>query len=138
MSGGATVLARRLAKFQKGPHTAAMMEAEEKIGGLTPEEFLAGERRSESRHEYVGGIPYAMAGASEEHNLISLNLASALRSHLQKQPCRVFMVDMKVRLRIAREDIFYYPDVMVACDPRDTDRYFKRYPTVLIEVLSDD
>src|SRR5690349_4354120 len=119
-------------------HTAAMMEAAEKMAALTVEEYLAGEGRSESRHEYIGGIGYGMGCGSEGHNIISLNLASALRSHLQKQPCRVFMVDMKVRLQIGRDDIFYYPDIMVACDPRDTDRYFKRYPKVLIEVLSDE
>ncbi len=47
------------------------------------------------------------------------------------------MSEGKARLRLAGEEIFYYPDVMVVCDARDTDRYFKRYPKVLIEVLSD-
>src|SRR6266436_4707586 len=47
------------------------------------------------------------------------------------------MPEGKLRLRVANEEIFYYPDVMVACDPRDTDRYFKRYPKVLVEVLSE-
>ena len=47
------------------------------------------------------------------------------------------MSEGKLRLRVANEEIFYYPDVMVACDPRDTDRYFKRYPKVLVEVLSE-
>ena len=66
------------------------------------------------------------------------NLLAALHAHLRGKPCRVFMVDMKVRLRISHDDVFYYPDLMVACDARDTDRYFKRYPRVLIEVLSPD
>lgn len=114
------------------------MEAAVKTGVATVEAYLSGEGRSEVRHEYIGGTLYAMAGASEEHNTISLNLATALRSHLRGKPCRVFMADMKVRPRIAREDIFYYPDIIVACDPRDTDRYFKRYPKVLVEVLSED
>ena len=48
------------------------------------------------------------------------------------------LLELKLRLQIARTDIFYYPDVMVACDPRDADRYFKRFPKVLIEVLSPD
>jgi Uma2 family endonuclease len=47
------------------------------------------------------------------------------------------MSEGKVRLRLANEEIFYYPDVMVACDPRDTDRYFKRYPKIVVEVLSE-
>src|SRR5947207_4620098 len=114
------------------------METAGMLGAVTVEEYLSGELRSETRHEYIDGILYAMAGASEEHNLIATNLLAALHAHLRGEPCRVFLVDMKVRLLIARTDIFYYPDLMVACDPRDTDRYFKRYPKVLIEVLSPD
>jgi Uma2 family endonuclease len=67
-----------------------------------------------------------------------MNLAAALHAHLRGKSCRAFMADLKVRLQIARTDIFYYPDVVVVCDPRDTDRYFKRYPKVLMEVLSPD
>lgn len=114
------------------------MEAAAKPGPLSVEEYLAGELRSEIRHEYVGGTVYAMAGTSEEHNTIAGNIFAALHAHLRGKPCRVFIVDMKVRLFIAREDVFYYPDLMVTCDPRDTDRYFKRFPKVLIEVLSPD
>jgi len=62
---------------------------------------------------------------------------AALRSHLHSKPCRVFIADMRLRLQIASDELFYYPDVMVTCDPRDTDRFFKRYPKVLIEVLSE-
>ena len=92
------------------------------------EDYLAGELTSGVRHEYVGGQLYAMAGASSEHNIISLNVAFALRSHLRGKPCQVFVADVKVKVLIADEEIFYYPDVMVTCDPRDTDRYFKRFP----------
>lgn len=77
-----------------------------------------------------------MAGGSEDHNLITLNLAFALRTHLRGRHCRVNVADVKVRLQISEEDVFYYPDVMVACDPRNLDPYFKRFPQVLIEVLS--
>jgi Uma2 family endonuclease len=101
-------------------------------------DYLAGEPISEFRHEYIGGEIHAMAGASEEHNAISGNLFAALLSHLKGRRCRTFIHDMKVRLQIAGDDIFYYPDVMVACDPRDTDRYFKRFPTVIVEVLSPE
>jgi Uma2 family endonuclease len=105
---------------------------------VSVEEYLAGERVSETRHEYLGGSIHAMAGASEEHNTIAGNLFVALRLHFQGKHCRVFMTDMKVRLLVAGDDILYYPDVLVACDPRDTDRYFKRFPKVLIEVLSPE
>ena len=112
------------------------MQATQKVVLLSVEEYLSGEPGSRDRHEYLGGVVYAMAGASEDHNVISLNMAFALRTHLQGKHCKVNVADVKVRLQISAEDVFYYPDVMVACDPRDTDRYFKRFPQVLIEVLS--
>jgi Uma2 family endonuclease len=113
------------------------MEAIAGSASLSVEEYLAGEPRSEVRHEYLGGIVYAMAGASVSHNLISGNLFAALRTHLRGSPCGVFIADVKVRLHLANDDIFYYPDVMVACDARDNDEFFKRYPKVLIEVMSE-
>ena len=113
------------------------MQAALKLDWMSAEEYLARERTSALRHEYIGGTIHAMAGGSKEHNRLSLNLASTLNAHLRGKPCQVFMADVKVRLDIAG-DIFYYPDVAVTCDKRDTDRYFIRYPKVLIEVLSED
>ena len=114
------------------------MQAIQKATAISVEEYLAGELTSRDRHEYLGGVVYAMAGASDDHNVISLNLASALRTHLRGKRCRTYMADVKVRLQIAEEDVCYYPDVMIACDERDTHRYFKRFPQVLIEVLSPE
>ena len=116
---------------------SSLMQAAQQLDWISVEDYLEGEQASEVRHEYIGGVVYGMAGASDEHNLISGSLYSALRAHVRGGPCRAFATDAKVRLEIARDDIFYYPDVMVACDPRDTDRFFKRFPKVLIEVLSD-
>ncbi len=114
------------------------MHAAQELEPITVEDYLAGEPLSEVRHEYIGGVVYAMTGANREHNTLAGNLFAALHDHLRGKPCEVFMADLKVRLEVVREDIFYYPDVAVACDPRDTDRYFIRYPKVLIEVLSPD
>ena len=114
------------------------MQAVEHASSISVEDYLAGELKSEIRHEYIGGLVYAMAGTSDRHNIICQNLMIALRSHLRGKPCRVFMESVKLRLRIANEDLFYYPDLIVTCDPRDTERYFKSFPSVLIEVLSPD
>jgi len=114
------------------------MQALKALEPFSVEDYLQGEPLSEVRHEYVGGTVYAMAGASEDHNIVAGILFAALHSHLRGKPCRAYTADLKVRLEIPRTDIFYYPDVMVACDPRDTERYFKRHPKVLIEVLSPD
>ena len=101
------------------------------------EEYLAAEQQSPVRHEYIGGNVYAMAGASDRHNLISGNIYAMLHSHLRGRPCRVFMADVKLRMQVRGENIFYYPDLMVVCDARDTDPFFKRFPKVLVEVLSE-
>ena len=104
---------------------------------ISVDDYIDGEQRSEVRHEYIAGVVYAMAGGSIDHNLIALNFAAALRNHLTGKHCRVLMADVKVRLEIDQDDVFYYPDVMVGCDPRDTEKFYLRHPKVIIEVLSE-
>jgi len=114
------------------------MATAEVIERMTVEDYLSGELRSEVRHEFIGGSVYAMAGASQEHNTLAGNIFAALHTRIAEGPCRVFMADMKVRLHIAQDEVFYYPDLVVTCDARDTNRYFVRHPKVLIEVLSGE
>ncbi|MDJ0648479.1 MAG: Uma2 family endonuclease [Xenococcaceae cyanobacterium MO_188.B19] len=104
---------------------------------LTVEEYLKSEQDSEIRHEYVAGQIYAMAGASEEHNLIVGNIFALLRPHLRASSCRAFVSDMKVKVKTQQADIFYYPDLLVTCDPNDNKKYFKTNPNLIVEVLSD-
>lgn len=114
------------------------MEAVQQPAWISAADYLEGEQQSEVRHEYVAGTAYAMAGASEEHNTIAVNVLAELRAHLRGKSCRPFIADMKIRVNVGHDDIFYYPDIMVVCDPHDADRFFKRYPRVIIEVLSAD
>ena len=100
-------------------------------------EYLEGERFSEVRHEYVDGKVFAMAGASEAHELVALALASALYQHSKRGPCRVFKGDMKLKVAVQGRDLAYYPDIMATCDPTDDQPLHKEKPTVLIEVMSD-
>lgn len=97
------------------------------------EEYLELEKSSPDRHEYVGGALYAFAGSSERHNRIALSVAAKLLGASTGGPCRVYMSDVKLR---AAEDVIYYPDVMVTCDPDDSDAYVKHLPCVVVEVLS--
>lgn len=99
---------------------------------LTVEDYLLAEKNSPIRHEYMGGYVFAMAGASEEHNLIAVNLCTLLRSHLRGSSCRVFMSDMKVKIH---DDIFYYPDLLVTCHSEDNHRYFKTQPNLIYDSL---
>jgi Uma2 family endonuclease len=107
------------------------------VNFLTVEEYFQLEQTSEIRHEYVEGEVFAMAGASEEHNLITGNIYSLLRSHLRGTPCRTFASDMKLKVKVQKVDIFYYPDVLVTCDPNDNQRFFKTHPNLIVEVLSN-
>jgi Uma2 family endonuclease len=100
------------------------------------ETYLQGELTSEVRHEYIAGQVYAMTGVSVAHNLIGLNLATALHAHLRGGPCRVFMSDLKLHLRIAGDDIFYYPDLMVCCQAEDRARYWREQPCLIVEIAS--
>lgn len=103
---------------------------------LTPDEYLQIEEKSPIKHEYINGEVYAMAGASDAHITIALNLATLLRNHVRSSLCRVYISDMKAR--IEQKNCYYYPDILVTCDPRDRETSnYKRYPKVIIEVLSD-
>lgn len=113
------------------------MAVEERVPLLSVEDYLAGERVSEVRHEYVGGRVYAMVGASRRHALIVGNLHAWLHPEVRRHGCQVFVNDMKVRLTVAGEDIFYYPDLMVTCDPRDRETYYCTRPCLIVEVLSE-
>jgi Uma2 family endonuclease len=105
---------------------------------VTVEEYLAGEVRAETKHEYLGGVVYAMAGASEEHNVIAANLMGMLYGQLRGKPCQPFGSDMKVRLQNLGDTYFYYPDAMVACDPSDSGHGWRERPAVLFEIMSED
>jgi len=99
---------------------------------LSVEKYLKGENDGNLRHEYIYGEVYAMAGSSDRHNQISGNIFVKLFQKFSgSKDCRVFMTDMKLQ---ADEETFYYPDVFVACD--NPDRYFRREPILIIEVLS--
>src|SRR5437667_4237777 len=103
---------------------------------ISVKEYLEGERLSDARREYVGGYIYAMARASDDHNRIAGNIHGELRERLRGSPCEAFMVDMK--LKIPGSQAFYYPDVLVACDPADNAKYFRERPMVVFEVLSSE
>jgi Uma2 family endonuclease len=105
---------------------------------VSVEDYLSGELLSEIRHEYVGGEVYAMAGANNTHNILSGNIFAALHAHLEGTPCVPYVSGMKVKVKAANEEIFYYPDVMVACDPFDNAKLWREKPVVIVEVSSPE
>ncbi|MCX7092782.1 MAG: Uma2 family endonuclease [Methylobacter sp.] len=99
---------------------------------ISEEEYLQGELVAEFKHEFIDGEAYAMAGASEAHNLLAGNIFAELKSQLKGTPCRTFIADMKVK--VAND--FFYPDVMVVCQNSDDSDYYKQSPVIIVEVLS--
>ncbi len=104
---------------------------------VSVEEYLAAEEGSEVRHEYLGGLVYAMSGETRDHNLIVQNCGFALRQHLQGGPCQLFLSDIRVNFDLRQDQYFYYPDLVVTCDKRDTHPRFVQFPRLIIEVLSE-
>ena len=105
---------------------------------ITEEEYLETEVRSEFKREYLGGAIYAMAGASEPHNIISANLLGMLYGRLRGKGCQPFGSDMKVRLHPIDSTYYYYPDAMIACDPTDSGHGWRERPAALFEIISED
>ena len=102
---------------------------------MTAEEFLAWDAHETLRHEFVRGEVFAMAGAEERHITTTGNLYMLLRAHVRGSPCRVFMLDMK--LRVAEADSYFYPDVLVTCSAADaTNPKIKSEPLLVVEVRS--
>lgn len=102
-------------------------------GLISIEEYLELEQSSPIKHEYVGGMIFALAGGSDRHNRIAGNFYIALRQAARQTPCRVYMSDMRLYVG----NVLYYPDVMVACEESETDNpTFRRDPCLLVEVLS--
>lgn len=107
------------------------------LSHFSPEEYLAFERGTDARHEYLDGHVYAMAGESIEHSRICVNVAGELRSRLKGSPCEVLSPNMKVVT--SPSGLFSYPDVVVICgEPQfyDERRDILTNPTVVFEVLS--
>jgi Uma2 family endonuclease len=104
---------------------------------ITPEKYLTLERQSEIKSEYWKGGMFAMAGATEAHNLIVTNVVIELGSQLKGRPCKLYPNDMRVR--IPRSPSYKYPDTVVVCGQpqfEDEHRDTLLNPTVIIEVLS--
>jgi len=102
---------------------------------MTVEEYLEFEERSEIRHEFVNNQLIPMPGTTDYHNQICQNLSFLLRMLLKMQGFRIFVEGVKVQITSQRD--YTYPDVFVTSDPRDLeDRYIKKHPSVIFEVMS--
>lgn len=100
---------------------------------ISVEDYLESEKSSPVRHEYVEGEVVAMAGASDNHARISSNLIALLVTHLRNSTCDTFANDIKVRVR---QNVYYYPDILVSYEENPENQYFRNNPTLIIEIIS--
>ncbi len=119
---------------------------------ISPEEYLEIDRASpEVKYEYAHGYMYPirggivdltgqmlnLAGERLAHVQIAANMYTLLRAHLQGKCCRAYPSDMKVQVA---EDLYFYPDVMVTCNPEDWEGRDQEdiiySPRLIVEVLS--
>ena len=108
---------------------------------LTVAEYLAIERASEQKHEFIDGEVFAMAGASRQHNEIKENLGGELYSRLKGGPCRTYSSDQRVKVERDGQPIYTYPDYLIVCGPpqfvREQGLDTLLNPLVIFEILSD-
>jgi Uma2 family endonuclease len=101
---------------------------------VSPQEYIEFEETSEERHEYIDGIIRPMPGELRRHNEVAGNIYTALRFIVRKQQCSIAMEGIK--LWVPTINRYYYPDVMVSCDPKETDEKICQYPCFIVEVFS--
>jgi Uma2 family endonuclease len=105
---------------------------------LSVQEYLTLERHAEVKSEYFAGEMFAMAGASQRHNLIVTNVIRTLGNQLLERDCNVYPSDM--RIKIPHIHKYTYPDVVVACGEEQFDDVHNDTllnPTMIIEILSE-
>jgi Uma2 family endonuclease len=112
------------------------MIAAKKLNLVGVEDYLAEELESPIKHEYVGGLVYALPGLRNVHNLIATNTLGAVGGRLRGRRCRAFNSDTKIRLRLPTQVRFYYPEVSVVCRPNPGTDFFQDEPAIIFEVLS--
>ena len=104
---------------------------------LSPEQYLEIERAAEYKSEYWNGEMFAMAGATQAHNLLLANLIMTLGFQLRGRACQLYPSDMRVH--VPTTGLYTYPDISVTCEParfRDDRRDTLLNPSFLAEILS--
>lgn len=101
-------------------------------------EFVAFEAASDTKHEFINGDVYAMAGGTIEHGALAIAVATGLSNALRDRRCRVLSSDVRVRAKAT--GMSTYPDVTVVCGAVEVDSddpHGVLNPTLVVEVLSD-
>ena len=114
------------------------MTRAELVARMSYAEYLERERTSATKHEYLRGEVFAMAGSTLEHGRLAARMTHLIASGIGQRPCEAFSSDAKVR--VDETDLSTYPDVTLICgriERSPTDPEAAINTVVLVEVLSD-
>ncbi len=101
-------------------------------------EYRMLEEASSTKHEFLDGEIYAMAGGTPLHAALGAAVATAISNQLAGSERRVYSSDL--RIRVVATGLATYPDVTVVCGAVQTDREDRNAainPKVVVEVLSE-
>jgi Uma2 family endonuclease len=102
-------------------------------------DYVGLELTSPTKHEFLDGEIYAMAGGSEEHSALAAEVLGAFRDATRQGPCRVHTSDL--RIYVEASGLATFPDGAVICGMLEqhgaSPKATALNPTVLLEVTSD-
>jgi Uma2 family endonuclease len=101
---------------------------------MSVSQYLLFEESVKERHEYIAGRLFAMVGATAAHNAIVGNVYRCIYDTVAEAGCRAYFSDMKVWIEALQS--FYYPDIVVSCEPFDPKSVYLHAPSLIFEVLS--
>ena len=103
-------------------------------------DYLAFEEQSERKHEFLDGRIVPMPGATGIHNLITVNITTALKIALRKLERKYLVMGSDMKIQIEAFNHFRYPDAVVVCEKLEYYRDRKDVivnPLLIVEVLSE-
>jgi len=110
-----------------------------RVHRYTYADYVALELGSPTKHEFLDGEIYAMAGGSEEHSALAAQVLRLLGNAIGSRPCRVHTSDLRIYVEAA--GLATFPDGSVICGPLDqhapSPQATATNPSVLLEVTSD-
>jgi Uma2 family endonuclease len=116
-----------------------MVTPPRKLHRYTYAQYVAIERESTTKHEFLDGEIYAMAGGTEDHSALAANIITALNIAIGDRPCRIHTSDLRIYVESA--GLATFPDGAVICGslqqhPPSPDATALN-PIILVEVTSD-
>lgn len=117
----------------------ATLQPRPKPRQYTLEQYLRREERARERHEYFNGYIKPVPMAKGPHNIITLNIGSALKVALKAVLQRYIVFSSNQKVYIPQLNIGLYPDALVVSEQpeyHDEGEILLVNPLLIVEVLS--